>query len=258
MRKTKKDLIKVAILNKRLGHKSYKKLFRIALEESFNLEAALRSAPIYWRNLQLDNYTSEIQKVLKTSAQPNTKEFLQAVYEYQKAHPETGTADAMLGPQTFRAIVKLNPELFKNTDPTQYEKWLSPKQKVFELLEDQKGKSVDQLVKEYGLVSLEGLVPIKNSPFIKPELKALLEKLIYNGAEIKRVTEAFPPSSKHRTPGHHNGGAMDFTLTDPQSAALVVNYISKLPQFKVLNEYDNNYGGKGGHIHVHLSGAKIG
>lgn len=262
MRKTKKDLIKVAILNKRLGGKSYFKLLKIALDDKasspYDLQKAQRSAPIYWRNLQLDNYTSEIQKVLQTSAQPNTKEFLDAVYNYQKAHPETGAADALLGPITFKAMIKSNPDLFKNTDATQYNKWLSPRQIKVQLLESQKGKDIQQLVKDYGLVSLEGIAPIKNSPYAKPELKSLLEHLQSANLQIEKISEAFPPSGEHKEPAHFNGGAIDFTLVDPRLASKVVEYISnKFPQFKVLDEYNKSYGGTGGHIHVNMKNTQI-
>jgi hypothetical protein len=69
------------------------------------LEKAKRVAPKYWNAMQLDKHKQQIKDALNTIAEPNTDQFYQAVYDYQKSKPNQITMfDGIIGPETFRVI----------------------------------------------------------------------------------------------------------------------------------------------------------
>jgi hypothetical protein len=246
----KKELIKLAAIYRATGNTNYQKLLKIAL--SFNYDKAKDQGPKYWQGMGLDKYEKQIRTILNgTQAPVGSEEFVSKVLNFQRMYPASGVQDGILGPETFKAMKAAYPDLLNNAQTTDYgtRKQVTHKEQI---LLNQQGKSLQELIDQYGLVSLEGLVPYKNSSFVRPEIKSLVKKLLDAGAPIDKVSEAFPPSSPHRTPGHYNGGAIDFTLSNPSTAQKIVDYINSLPKFKALNEYAKNYGGTAGHIHVHL------
>ena len=229
-----------------LGGNNYVRLVKVAQSldnNPFNIEKATRVAPQYWSNLGLEKHKDEIKKELNTTAEPNTPEFLKAVYKYQKANPQTGTADGILGPKTLTVMSENNKSILLTSIQSRPTTNLQ-------------GKDLKEQVEQLGLVSLEGTATIKNNPYAHPKLKQLLEQLNSAKASINRVTEAFPPTSSHQSTTHANGRAMDFTLNNPDQAQAVVNYINKIPGFKAVNEYANQTGlSTGSHIHVQMTDA---
>lgn len=248
---------KIRYIGASFGGSSYVKLIRVAqsLDESKSpdkskspnkqpdyMQKALRVAPQYWNNLKLERFKAKIKEILKTSAEPNTPEFLTAVYEYQKANPQTGKVDAIIGPKTLSFMSTSTGNAFPTSTSSN------------QISENLKNLSLQDQVKELGLVSLEGVVDIKNSQYTHQKLVDLVERLKSAGAPINRVTEAFPPSSQHQSSRHYNGKAIDLTLTDERYAQSVVDFINKTPGYRAINEYViKTEFGTGGHIHIEMS-----
>lgn len=105
-----------------------------------------------------------------------------------------------------------------------------------------------------------GLVPLDGRRWTSPHLRQLFNELRSgvadaNGpirAKLTRVTEAWPPTTRHSSPGHGNGQAADIIFDTMNLAEIrrVVQYI-KQKGFSVLNEYEKNTKYKtGAHVHV--------
>jgi hypothetical protein len=110
-------------------------------------------------------------------------------------------------------------------------------------------------------------VEIKNIPFKNSNLinTALNDKLQAAKAASPtdlgwRITEAYPPSSEHKSKCHYNGMCLDVTIfpaNNPANCDKVNSLISLLKDagLRVLNEYPSCQGGvtsktTGGHLHV--------
>jgi hypothetical protein len=241
----------LVLIGKKLGGASYRKLVKVAQstedKSSFNTSKAIRSSPGYWNRLGLDKYKDQIEKILQTTATPNSEEWVKAVYNYQVKSPMVTMKDGILGPETFKAMTQVSPQLFpKSTRQTS--KPQSPSNPY--------GKDLQQQVKEMGLVSLQGVASIKNHPYAHPKIRELCEKLVGAGAQLEMITEAYPPTIKHLTRGHSNGKAIDFTIKDPKYADSVVAFIKNQPGFKAVNEYKQKFSTTtGGHIHCEYVGS---
>ena len=103
-------------IGKGLSKSSYHKLVRVAQSAQekplFNISKATRSSPGYWNRLGLDKYKDQIEKILQTTATPNSEEWVKAVYNYQIKSPMVTMKDGILGPETFRAMAKEHKDLF--------------------------------------------------------------------------------------------------------------------------------------------------
>lgn len=99
-------------------------------------------------------------------------------------------------------------------------------------------------------------LPTKNNKNINKDLNA---KLLSIRTSLNwRVTEAYPPSSKHDSKCHYNGRCVDIAIVPPTSDCAQVNqFINDVQKagLTILNEYTSCRGkktthGTGGHLHV--------
>lgn len=244
-----KDLIRIG---SKLQRSSFLRLYTLAQKQ--DLATAKRNSPIYWRNLNLEPHKEAIIKILKTTAPLHSDQWIEKVLEFQEKFPEAGDQDGILGPKTFRTMIKNFPNLFPNLDPDSLKQHYTEKQKSLESLKNLTRKSPEEIIEEYKMVDLSGVIPIKNYKFGHPIFIDLLKQLKEKGFPLWRITEAFPPTVAHRSVAHYEGRAIDITLKDPRFSEQVVNFINQIPGFKALDEYKNYYGGTAGHIHIEYKG----
>ncbi|MFA5183959.1 MAG: pilin [Patescibacteria group bacterium] len=108
-------------------------------------------------------------------------------------------------------------------------------------------------------VILDNNIPYKNGNKLNTALNDKLKSAWAGSNGVAwRVTEAYPPSSTHRSACHYNGACVDVGLTGDKSCANVNKLITILQNagLRVLNEYTDCNGTKttyttGGHIHVY-------
>lgn len=255
---------KLKLLALALNNQALKKLAD-KQQIKFHTDRALKLAPLYWSKLSLAKFKEQIKNILKTSAEPNSKEFVTAVYEYQVSNSNISAKDGILGEETFGTMIKQNPSLFKGVtiESLKKAKPFSPgprnsgeKSPKGQLPFDPVGKGTPEIVEfaaEMQFTNLKDIgIAIKNYPFVVPELARMLKTLESQGIKIDRVTEAWPATSNHNDPNHWNGRAIDFTLKNPnqhaQAAAICRSF-----GFDVVDEYvvKTQYT-KGKHLHVDL------
>lgn len=107
-------------------------------------------------------------------------------------------------------------------------------------------------------VTLDAAIPYKNGNMLNANLSSKLATAWNNSAGLAwRVTEAFPPSSKHKSACHYNGMCADVALTGDKTCVNVTKLITILRNagLAVLNEYAGCSGTQttystGGHLHV--------
>ncbi|MFA5154862.1 MAG: pilin [Patescibacteria group bacterium] len=107
-------------------------------------------------------------------------------------------------------------------------------------------------------VTLDSQIPAKNGRQINKDLNDKLKNAWAGSNGIAwRVTEAYPPSSEHKSTCHYNGMCADLALTGNLDCSNVNKLITVLQNagLRVLNEYISCSGVKtdyatGGHLHV--------
>lgn len=107
-------------------------------------------------------------------------------------------------------------------------------------------------------VILDSSIPHKNGDELNSDLNNKLVAAMKNSGNLKwRVTEAYPPSSRHNSKCHYNGMCVDVALTSDKSCPNVEKFINimKGAGLSVLNEYAGCKGKQttystGGHLHV--------
>ncbi|MFA5886246.1 MAG: pilin [Patescibacteria group bacterium] len=107
-------------------------------------------------------------------------------------------------------------------------------------------------------VILDSKIPYKNGKQVNSSLNTKLINTLTNSTGLKwRVTEAYPPSSTHKSKCHYNGACVDVALTAEATCENVNKLLEALKKagLKTLNEYLGCSGTKttystGGHIHV--------
>lgn len=60
---------------------------------------------------KLNPILPDLKKALNTNAEPNTKEFIDSVFNYQKLHKDIVVKDGVLGPETIKHIIIKHPEI---------------------------------------------------------------------------------------------------------------------------------------------------
>jgi len=221
------------------------------------LSKARKWSPIYWRNLKLDRFKKQILQLLHTSAQPNSDEFLEAVYKFQVANPGTGKADGILGPQTLQVLRQLDSDLIQMEVPFAGKSRFQTKPTYPRGNDD----ALLEQAQSLGLVRVDDLVNIGNAhPFLHPKLKSVLQAVLsYFPNSISHLSEGWPSTSTvHSDQRHYNGHAMDFVLSRKGRSRLgeIVSLLSQINGIRVLDEYTNPVATTtGGHIHVGLNEA---
>jgi hypothetical protein len=107
-------------------------------------------------------------------------------------------------------------------------------------------------------IALNANISYKNGNLVNTDLNNKLLSALNNSTGITwRVTEAYPPSSEHKSKCHYNGMCADVALTSDSSCADVNKLIIAMQSagLKVLNEYLACSGTEttyttGGHLHV--------
>lgn len=245
-----KKLLQLGLI---LGGASLLTLHRVAqhkqqvIEEKpkYNLQKAKRSNKYYFTQRPYEQSLEDLQDAFKTNAGPESEEFFDAVYKFQKGN--NLDTDGICGPQTFKKALGKTPQQWSREDKARRNKEESSEKQSF------------KSPKELGLIDLSKFVRVKEhntNPFAHPAFVELISN-ISNNADFKfwRVTEAYPPTVKHRSKTHYNGKAIDFTLKDPRLADTVVAWINSQGSFWALNEYKvKTKFQTGGHIHVEYRG----
>ena len=256
------NITKLKLIAQALNDPRLQKLAQ-QVKRNFDLAKALRVAPQYWRNLNLQKYQEAIKSILKTSAEPNSEEFINVVYDYQMKSPNITTKDGILGNETFSAMVSTNSSIFKDVKldsvkpssgtPGAGGSRTTPKAA---LPFDPRGKTAKEIADfatQMGFVNLRDHgVSTKNYPYVVPELLRLIQALNAEGVKLTYVSEAWPVTQMHRDPNHWNGRAMDFVLSNPKQSQLASKICQQLG-FNVINEYTRTTTYTSGrHIHVDL------
>lgn len=258
------NYIKLKLIASALDNSNLKKIAD-KQKPKFDLQKALKASPQYWKTLSLSQYEKQIKQVLKTSAEPNSEEFVSAVYNYQIKNPNISLKDGILGEETFSAIIKDFPDIFKGVSIESmkqikpFSRQVSPSDKSSPKAplpfdpQGKTGKQISEFATEIGFLNLRNHgIPTKNFPFVVPELVRMLKTLESQGIDIAYVSEAWPATSRHQDPNHWNGRAIDFVLKNPKQHSQA-SAICRSFGFDVVDEYvTKTQFGTGAHIHVDL------
>jgi hypothetical protein len=107
-----------------------------------------------------------------------------------------------------------------------------------------------------GLIDLaeKTTIRIVHNKFAHPALVHLMKDMAARGFLIESINEAWPTTSKHASPGHSNGKAIDVGI-DEKLATRACHYVNSLEHYKCINEYKESTEWKtGSHLHLEYLG----
>lgn len=107
-----------------------------------------------------------------------------------------------------------------------------------------------------GLIDLaeKTTIRIVHNGFAHPALVYLMKDMATRGFLVESINEAWPVTSKHASPGHYNGKAIDIGINE-KLATRACHYVNSLENYKCINEYGESTEWKtGSHLHLEYLG----